>query len=381
MVMKKISLFLLSSLSILLVSLPSCSTDFDLTGDFEPVPVIYGLLDQNDSIHYVKINRTFTGNGNPAATATIADSSYWDQVDAKVYEIEQTSQVSADTLRVWTLNDTILQNKDTSGIFFAPEQKVYYFIAGPNGANRLKDDVDIKYVLKVNLNGGAYYAEAITGLVRTSGTVSNPVEITSPNSSQDWSFVTFPFGNLDYTQDVLQWDIGNGGVFSVKMAILYDEYQGANFESKELIWDLGEYPAENITGTSNSIVIQGEAFYQYIGDKIDEDPSVTKRQFTGIRLDIVAGSEELYKFMQVTEPSTSLTQAQPTYTNIDGAYGLWASRTSLSQYKAAYNSASSSLRALSVNSLRALCESSQYTFDLKFCSAHPADNSQSWYCQ
>ena len=30
-------------------------------------------------------------------------------------------------IRSWQLRDTILTNKDTNGLFFAPEQKVYYF--------------------------------------------------------------------------------------------------------------------------------------------------------------------------------------------------------------------------------------------------------------
>lgn len=359
----------------------SCNTEIQLTGDFTPEPIIFGVLDQNDSIHYVKINRTFSGNGNPSASGMIADSSYWDQVDAYVYEIEQTSLVAADTLRVWQLHDTIVDNKDTNGVFFAPTQKLYYFIAGPNGANRLKDDPNHKYVFKAVLNEGDYTAESIAELVRTdySGQ-SNNVRITSPTSTQDWNFASYPGGNLDYKTEVMQWHVGNADLFNVKFILLYDEYQGATFESKELVWDLGEYITEDINGSTYNITLQGETFYQFVGNNIADDPAVTKRQFTGVRVEIVAGSEELYKYIQVSSPSTSLSQSQPTYSNIEGATGLWASRSTIMQYKPAYNPASASLRALSKSSLRALCEGSQYTNTLKFCSGHPADNTEIWYC-
>ncbi|MCB0479535.1 MAG: DUF4249 family protein [Crocinitomicaceae bacterium] len=378
--MKKISLYITFLALAVTTVFQSCETEIQLTGEFEPIPIIYGILDQDDSIHYIKINRTFTGNNNPSASAMVPDSSYWNTVDAYVYEIDQISFVNADTLRVWQLRDTLIQNKDTNGVFFGPEQKVYYFLAGPNGSSRLKDSPDIKYVLKASMNSGEYYAESTTELVRTdySGASDN-VRITNPTSTQDWNFATFPGGNIDYKTEVLQFYIGNADLFNVKMVILYDEYQGASVESKELKWSLGEYATEGQTGTY-SLTILGEEFYKFIGENVADDPAVTKRQFTGLRIDIVAGSAELYKYIQITAPSTSLSQAQPTYSNIAGAYGLWASRTSISQYKPAYNPASASLRALTKSSLEALCVGSAYTSSLKFCSGHPADNTEIWYC-
>ena len=42
----------------------SCETDFDTTTDWEDITVVYGIIDQNDSMQYIKINKAFLGEGN-----------------------------------------------------------------------------------------------------------------------------------------------------------------------------------------------------------------------------------------------------------------------------------------------------------------------------
>ena len=100
----------------------SCSEKIDLIGDFKETAVVYGLLDHSDSMHYVKITRAFIGPGNALEIAQIEDSSYFDAVDATIEEIQ-----GGNVLRTWTLKDTLIENKDTNGVFYAPLQKVYYF--------------------------------------------------------------------------------------------------------------------------------------------------------------------------------------------------------------------------------------------------------------
>ena len=100
----------------------SCSEKIDLIGDFKETAVVYGLLDHSDSLHYVKITRAFIGPGNAVEIAQIEDSSYFNTVDATIEELDGNNIV-----RTWILRDTTIENKDTNGLFYAPNQKVYYF--------------------------------------------------------------------------------------------------------------------------------------------------------------------------------------------------------------------------------------------------------------
>ena len=82
--MKK--LLLLLALPALLVS---CSTDFDTTADYKEVMVVYGLLNQYDSVQYIKVNKAFLGDGNALIMAENSDSiNYGDILDVTLEKID-----------------------------------------------------------------------------------------------------------------------------------------------------------------------------------------------------------------------------------------------------------------------------------------------------
>ena len=83
--MKKIHLALIAIIG--LVSLQSCKDDIEVTGDFIETAVVYGLLDQADSLHYVKVTRAFIGPGNAFEIAQIPDSNYFVSVTGTVTEL------------------------------------------------------------------------------------------------------------------------------------------------------------------------------------------------------------------------------------------------------------------------------------------------------
>ena len=83
--MKKFAFVTLGLISALFV-FNGCKDDISLIGDFKETAVIYGLLDQSETTHFIKINRAFIGPGNAYDIAQIPDSSYFQSVDATVTE-------------------------------------------------------------------------------------------------------------------------------------------------------------------------------------------------------------------------------------------------------------------------------------------------------
>jgi hypothetical protein len=124
---------IIGSLVLLTVLVSSCSEKIDLVGDFQETAVVYGLLDQADTLHYVKITRAFIGPGDAMQIAQIADSSYFDQVDATI-----TEELNGSVTRTWQLKDTLIQDKNTNGVFYGPIQKVYYFKTLSTGLNEVQ---------------------------------------------------------------------------------------------------------------------------------------------------------------------------------------------------------------------------------------------------
>jgi hypothetical protein len=363
----------LSLVSLLTILISSCKTDIDLIGEYQTTPVIYGLLDQSDSLHFIKINKTFLGRGNAFDMALVPDSSYFENVDATVTEI----LANGNTGRIWPLRDTMIAGKDENGVFFAPEQKVYYF-ATPTFQNNpaLSLKPDAKYVLNVNINDGEFIVKGETSLVRDVG-------ITAPTIQAAFGFIS---NQNEYRSVPFVWTKGNGKRFNFSMAFHYKEFDINGVQNdKSFNWNLGEFMA----GTTNNVnaAASGELFYRLVSENIPQDNTIVKREHTYFLITLVAGSEELHNFITANQPSTSLAQNKPSYTNLEGGIGIFSSRYTIRTIKYFINPDFQNWRSIDQRSTKELCEG-QFTGMLKFCSSHIQDNNpnlpnnpQSFVCQ
>ena len=66
-------ILILLSLTVLLLS---CETEIDSNIYAEDIPVVYCNLNTNDSLHYVKLTKTFIGNQDANKMAKYSDSLY-----------------------------------------------------------------------------------------------------------------------------------------------------------------------------------------------------------------------------------------------------------------------------------------------------------------
>ena len=245
--LKRISIF---TVLISLLSLTACDTEFSLNGDYEVSPVVFGLLDQNETIQYVKITKTFLGDGNNYDYAQIADSSYFSQVDAQVIELNGGDE----TGRSWQLHDTIIPNKAT-GTFYGPEQKVYVFYA-----NDLNEDYEYKLV--ANLNEGKYNINATTTLIDG---FKHQTNLTSGNYK--FTFATpLSTQNDDYKNFITQPTQGkNAARYSFQININYKEtYNDATSSNFTIAWKQADAfqdkPSDPGTGSIN---FQGKDFLYF----------------------------------------------------------------------------------------------------------------------
>ena len=127
--MKK--LFLSFSLLAALIGFNACSTDVELYADYKDIPVIYGLLNATEDTNFVRINRAFSGsNENPInanQVALIADScNYPGKLKAYIVEYKSSygNQFTPTGDTLWL--DTMTIRDKQEGIFYAPDQKVYF---------------------------------------------------------------------------------------------------------------------------------------------------------------------------------------------------------------------------------------------------------------
>jgi hypothetical protein len=359
--MKKYLFSLIPILSILLFT--SCKEEVNLIGDFKETAIIYGLLDQSESTHLIKINRAFIGPGNALEIAKIPDSSYFSTVNATITEYIGTTK----TGKSWVLEDTTITNKSENGIFYAPTEKVYYFTASLNK--------DATYKLEVILYKGTTKEFTVTG---ETGLVSGIV------SGQSAAGNSFDFLNNDGTLKSNNLSItssGNAAIVNASLKIFFSEYQDNTLlNSISYNWNTGESEVSN--GSSFSTILSGQMFYEIIRDHVTTNAAINKRKLDSLQIVITGGASEFNNYINANKPSSSLAQSKPNYTNLkvtegNNVVGIFSSRQTLSITKKYYTTGLN-YSCLSTRSREYLCVGA-ITGNLFFKSNHSADFGKSFY--
>lgn len=361
--MKKTILFLFSCL-IGVIILSSCNEEVDMIGDFQETAVVYGLLDKSENVHFIKITRAYIGPGNSLEIAQIPDSSYFDQVDATI-----TERINGTQTRVWTLKDTIVENKDTQGVFYAPTQKLYYFTT-TSGAPLDNNGI---YTLDASINGGEFEIQAATEIV-------SGISTSADGQGFRFDFVEDPGV---FQQKSISVDGGNSYVLNTTLEVFFHEFNtGVDTNLTSFKWTLGEYDVT--PGKSQGFTIPGKTFYELMDANVTNDPLINKRQMYSVKIIVTGGAENLYNYMSVNQPSSSLAQNKPTYTNLTATnghkvVGIFSSRYTYSIEKFFINPSNNTLRMMAQKSVAELCTGA-ITGDLFFCSQHVGDNGTSYDC-
>ncbi|MCB0397319.1 MAG: hypothetical protein KDD36_11725, partial [Flavobacteriales bacterium] len=111
----------------------SCETDFDVNAPYTETTIVYALLNQNDTAHYIKINKAFLGEGNALEMATVYDSAnYTGQLDVYLQQWAWGSLVNTYPL----VPDASIPKED--GVFSNPYQVLYKSTASLDPASEYK---------------------------------------------------------------------------------------------------------------------------------------------------------------------------------------------------------------------------------------------------
>ncbi len=342
------------------IAFNSCKEEIDLIGNFQETAVVYGLIDQADTIHYIKINRAFIGPGNSLQIAQVADSNYFTTVEATITEVGGAGQN-----RSWTLRDTLIDNKEPGGIWFAPTQKLYYFETPTN------DPIDPEaiYNLNIVLNGGEFVVTGSTEIV-------NGMSSSLASQTQNFRFASNP---AEYKVATVGVNTGNAYQVNTTLNVEWFEYiNSSNIGTKSFDWNIGEVDVQ--PQSTQSFSANGETFYNLMVEGCsDSDPAVDMRRMSRITATITGAAEDLYNYILVNQPSSSLAQTKPTFTNLTATnehpvIGIFSSRQTLIVEKPFVDSQGTAyIRCIDKKSTQELCQG-PISGLLLFCSQHPGDN-------
>ncbi|MCB0431086.1 MAG: hypothetical protein H6585_10925 [Flavobacteriales bacterium] len=295
-----------------IVVLPACETDFDVNDEWTETTIVYGLLNQNDANHYIKVNKAFLGEGNALEMAAVYDSiSYAKQIEVYVQE--------------WlngNLKKTLVFSRDSSmskdpGIFSYPFQVVY------KNSEALDPAVEYRLIVKNTETG-----KTVTG---TTSLVQN-VTITQPTSSVG-QLVNWVAATNKYS---VKWTTGtNGKLYQLRIGFHYTETLKVSpytVTDQYVEWVQPATESLGITGGENMQVdLPGDNFYQFLASHLEENTDVD-RKADGIDFIIDVAGDEFNTYMAVNKPSTGIIQEKPEYTNLENGIGLFSCRYSKGVY-------------------------------------------------
>jgi hypothetical protein len=295
-----------------LVFLPllyACNKELNVNADWKEITVVYGLLNQNDSVHDLKITKAFLGPGNALDFAKIPDSNNFPN-KLNVWMEEWADKDSIRTFVFDTITDTTKLAGDS--IFYYPDQLIY----------QTAGILDVDHTYKLFIRNGQTGTEITsqTGLI-------HPFSIDKPQGSP--AKASFIPGKLS----PVQWNSAkNGRRYQLVIRFHYLEYpkgdtSQANKKDMYLDWLVfSKIQSLDLQGgTKMDYNISGDAFYIVLGGKIPVDPAVS-RTARDVEYIFSVASDDLNTYMEVTEPSNTVVQERPAFTNITNGIGLFASR-------------------------------------------------------
>lgn len=301
MKIEKIAAILLLVSSLFTVS---CDNEIDLTADYQEIGVIYGVLNPADSVHLVRIQKAFLGDGNALTMAQVTDSIYYpDILDVQLHRIKNGASLSKFPLTR----------------FVGPPKEDGEFPTTPNILYRSNGEtifLDSEYRIIVTNTQTGHIFQAQTPLVGT-------IQVLRPTISEKIKWANTNPVLVEYVPTV------NGKVYNLTIRFYYgEEIIGTGVVVQKYIdW---VFPNDIVTNPQNVSSIRkdiaGENFYKFVDQKLPALPNVYR--YAG-KMDFIftAGEEFLANYISINQATTSILTTTPYYSNVDGGTGIFSSRS------------------------------------------------------
>ena len=300
-----------------------CSNSLSLLAPYKESVSVYGLLNQDDAIQYIRIERIFLGEQNAYTMAQNQDSVYFKSGDIKVTlqrwkDGVQVPVGNSGSVMEIVLTDTLLQAD--VGIFNQNE-RVYK----TKPSDKLYNDSEYKLTIHNNKSGKEFTAQ--TGLINSFQllvSTNGSQNVLNPNLS-----ATYPINITPGNGGIVDCYYGspvNAGVCGLTMRLNYTENNGSNNAQKHVDIDLGtNYPLQTLGGEKQEFKPTGNTVLSNLAYLSPVPASGVTRTINNLEFLLTAGGQAVALYNQVNT-STSLSQSKANYSNITGGVGVFSCR-------------------------------------------------------
>lgn len=325
--MKKLIVVFFSALVFFSI-LFSCKTDFDVASDWKEILIVYGLLEPNDTIHYVRIQKAFLDEETGALDiAPISDSIYTqDSLVVTIRDVE--SDITYNLQKIQSPSSGIIKDP---GIFGSTPNVLFTFTAALVPSNT--------YELMVTNVRTKLVVTAKTKILGTDFVFRKPGLLTKYNNSTDFRELRYDYIQPEATFSIDFKPVDNAFVYQLDATLHMDNYERVgtawNVTGKETVdWNIfkNEFRSDFSTAIGNFISNDylRISFFDNLNVKLTGVPpsTGTHRKMEHISFEMTAAGEELQKYIDINSDNFDITEgfSKPVYTNIENGLGIFSSR-------------------------------------------------------
>lgn len=303
--MKKFFLFI--GLFISVISFVACDVEFSPNEEWSEQMMVYSVLDQDDDTTFVRIQKVFLGSGNALEYAKDKDSVYYpeDALEVKMYSyyISDTNTV----VDVFNFDCKMVQKDE--GDFCGGMVPLYYCVT----KNRLSAD---KY----------YRLEIINKNTGTKVTASTYL-IT------DYSIKTnnFTFNENSGNRMSVRWsnmDLANAdeNVIAKRFQVNIRFNYRKDYQIHHVDIPVVAKTNERNTSAEMSGAVNKNDIVTYLREKLHGVEGISWYDPAPFEINVLACDREMFDYISINNAVENTLNYKPSYTNINGGFGLFASR-------------------------------------------------------
>lgn len=285
--------------------LVGCETDFETECGGTILPVVYSLIDPQDSVHYLRLSRTFEGGGNAFLSAANPDSIAFKDAVVKIEFYTEEG---------WKYNEFLFEpvnpfDKD-EGIFSSLGDQLF----------KLEKDLFDRFIpgthllLNVNIPGYQLISSSYVEHLR-------PPRITAPRKGLMTYISLYPPNPIKVQFE----DFEHFTNYELHVRLNYtnvfiDEHEESAFVEKKYLRKSSNRNPNRISEIN--VTIAGDNFFAAVQQEIPKDPEVKYRRVGVIDFWVFTGSPVFNEYQELNKYASD--HAGTPVTNIVNGNGIFA---------------------------------------------------------
>jgi hypothetical protein len=327
---------------ITVLSLPSCKNDLDVLAPGEESVSVYGILNPNEPVQNIRINKVYLTSGDAVSAGQDANQINYGPGELSVSLQRFNTGSTTPTLttvgnaskKEIVLTETVVT---TAGGNFNQNQRIW------QTTDKLFSTGEYKLTIKIVSTGREITAQTIViDSVKSYGSMPFVYNATlypmhcgyvlpSMFTTGTPTIAYVDYHTLTAAPKIKFKSIANAKLYKVIMRFHYiDSLTDGSGNRKYVDFNFTTQKSTTLNGGEELLVEfkpTVNEFYTNLASEILKKPVVNIKNRTCHYMEyiIYAGDENLNTFLQVNAPSTTIAQDKPYYTNINGGVGIFAS--------------------------------------------------------